>query len=130
MDLTQDQMNFTQDQVDFIAKIIDAKIQAISASRAKQLSPLREFHTQPEIRELILLNLDNLKYEFDYDPFRLQAVIHCLRKLMVLRPADLEIVADNKFRLEAQISGAIYRWDQCPFIQGADSPRHFYWKTS
>jgi hypothetical protein len=129
MDLTQDQMNFTQDQLDFIAKIIDAKIQAISASKKKQLLPPKEFHSLPEIRELILLNLDHFRNEFDYEPFRMQAVIHCLRKLMVLRPADLEILGEGKFRLDMQISGAIRTWDQSPFVVGEDCIHHLYWRA-
>ena len=132
MDLTLDQKNFTQDQLDFIQKIVDARIQATSVFEKKQILPPKEFHSLGEIRHLILLNLDHFKCEFDYEPFRMQAVIHCLRKLMVLRPADLEVLADSKFRLDIQISCAIRgkEWKESPFLIGADCIHHLYWKTS
>ena len=130
MDLTLDSKDFTQDQLDFIQKIIDARIQAVSASSTKQPSPPRQFHSQPEIRELIVSNLGYLKLELDYEPFRIQAFYHCFRKLIALRPDDLKLVSDGRIRLEPQINGAIQDWDQCPFFQGADNPRYYYWKTS
>jgi hypothetical protein len=131
MDLTQNQITFTPEELKaYVANFVETEYADLLAFAKKRQSSLRSYHTVTEIKDLILLNLSHLKSELDYEPFTVQAFTHCLRKLMVLRPGDLEILGDDKFRLNSQISQAIHsNWDQNPIELGSDHRSHLYWRA-
>jgi hypothetical protein len=129
-------MDFTQEQLDYITKLIDAKVSAkakkglLSFHTKRYVTPREQFHSAPELRAIILANLDFLKLELNYEPFRLHSIIHCVRKLIVLRPADHQILTNGMIRLDSNFFGCLKNWADCPFEPKPNHPRHFCWKKS
>lgn len=123
-------MDFTQEQLEFISKLVDAKVRKATEFKKRKTRTLKkEFHSYHEIREIILKNKDVLTLELDYAPFRFQTIVHCIRKIMVLRPADSDLLANGVIRLDAQCREALTDWSDNPFEQIVDHPRHYCWKT-
>ena len=124
-------MEFTQEQLEFISKIVDAKIKKATAfKKKKESTPRFDFHTSQDLKKVIITNLDYFKAELNYEPFRMQGIVHCVRKVITLKPGDEMVMSKGIIRFDSQIGQLISRWDDAPWVQSADHPRHFYWKKS
>ena len=124
-------MDFTQEQLDYITKLVEAKVKkATTYTKKKTLCPRSEYHTFKEIREIILANKELLKIELNYEPFKLQTIVHCVRKFVTLRSADQDLIGNGMLRFDYQVSRAITTWNASPFGQVVGHPRHLCWKQS
>jgi hypothetical protein len=110
---------FTPEQLTFLEKLIDQRI-ALVQRKAK--SSASNFHSLPEIRQLIIENKAMLLAEFGYQPFGLKAFRHVLTKMTTLRPGDHEPNGDSEWaqpRWEAQVYAVISKpW----FPAGVENP--------
>jgi hypothetical protein len=122
-------MDFTQEQLEFISKIVDAKIKKATAFKKTKESTSRfDFHSARDLKKIIIANLDYFKTELNYEPFRLQGIVHCVRKVITLKPGDEMVISNGMLRLDSQISQLINKWDDAPWVQSPDHPRHLCWK--
>jgi hypothetical protein len=129
-------MNFTQEQFDYITELIESKVDAkikkgiLSFKKKKNVIPREQFHSSLELRAIILANQDFLRSELNYEPFRVHAIIHCVRKLITLRPADYQMLGNGMIRLDSHVFTCLKNWPDSPFEAKPDHPRHFCWKQS
>ena len=78
----------TDDDIRLIESLIDKRIQASTKPATVQ----RNYHTQAEIRRLIINNIDHLCDELGTQTFDLGAIRYLLSKLTTLRPGDHELM--------------------------------------
>ena len=124
-------MDFTQGQLDYIAKLVETQVKkATSHTKKKKIYSSSEYHTAKEIRQIILANQDFLKLELNYEPFKLHAIVHSLRKIVTLRPQDQDILSNGMVRFEYHVSSAInIEWTKTPFVK-FEQNRSLRWKES
>ena len=92
----------TDDDIRLIESLIDKRIQAST----KPATVERNYHTQAEIRQLIIDNIDHLCDELGTQSFELGKIRHVLSKLTTLRPGDHELLhkgAYPRYRWEDQV---------------------------
>jgi hypothetical protein len=126
--------NFTQEQFDYITKLIESKVDAkikkgiLSYKKEKKIVPIPNYHSYAELKTIIASNIDYLKTEINYEPFRMQGIAHCVRKIILPLDEDLSLLPNGMIRIDSQISGLIGKWKDAPWYQDANHPRHLYWK--
>ena len=95
---------FTPEQQTFLERLIDKRI---VLSQRKPVSVNPHYHTIPEIRQLVVDHIDDLRDEFGDQSFELGALRHVLAKMTILRPGDYELNGSADFpqpRWEAQVA--------------------------
>ena len=120
-------MTFTPEQIATIERIVDARLAAMRV--LKTSSPLKRWHTIPEIRQLITDNLSQLIAWVGEDEFDIAVLRHFLSRKTTMRDGDLEIPNpdhQNITRWDAQVLNAINlaSWPECP-IAPSDKRRHY-----
>lgn len=120
-------MTFTPEQIAAIEQIVDSRIAAMRVRKTP--SPLKRWHTTPEIRQLITDNLNSLIEWFGDDEFDIAVLRHFLSRKTTMRDGDLEIPNpdhQNMTRWDAQVLNAINPacWPECPIIQ-SPKRRHY-----
>jgi hypothetical protein len=124
-------MDFTQEQLDYITKLVEAKVKKATAfKKEKKIAAKQNYHSYAELKAIINANTDYLKAEINYEPFRMQGIAHCVRKIILPMDEDLILLPNGMIRIDSQISGLIGKWRDAPWYQDANHPRHLYWKKS
>ena len=122
-------MDFTPAQIAAIEKIVDSRLTQIQSQKIS----IKPFHSIPEIRNIIIKNLDDLRNELGDDEFDIQVFRFVFKKYMALRPDDFEFVADRQMRWERQVSNAIRpeAWGHgCPFAHASKTGKFKFVPTS
>lgn len=115
-------MTFTPDQIAAIEQIVDSRIAALRVRKTS--SPIKRYHTTPEIRQLITEHIDSLTEWFGDDEFDIAVLRHFLSRKTSMREGDLEIPNpdhQNMTRWDAQVLAAINPalWPECPIVPSA-----------
>lgn len=121
---------FTEEQITFLEQLID---QRIAQSKRPLVNTDKPYHTVPELRKLIMDNLQALKARFRNREFKIEVFRFILAEYTKLRPGDEELNGDEKHgrpRWDQQVGNAVTApWpnEQSPFVRidGKDGTYRF-----
>jgi hypothetical protein len=110
---------FSREQILAIENIIDQRLGlAVEGPGVTTV----DYHTIPEIRQLIQDNLPSLVSFLGPDDFDIAVLRHVLSRKTTLRDGDFEITDNNSItRWEKQVLGAVSNdnWTNAPIVRGS-----------
>jgi len=110
---------FTPEQLTFLENLIDGRI---ARSKRPFVNTNKPYHSIPEIRKLIMDNLQSLKTRFGDQEFKIEVFRFVLSEYTELRPGDEEPIGEDRHsrsRWRQQAGEAVSAWPggHSPFIK-------------
>jgi hypothetical protein len=122
-------MTFTPEQIAFIDKMIADRLLQLKVKTAT----VKNHHSLPEIRLLIMTHIEAIKKELGADDFDLSVLRFVLKKHTKLRSEDEQYMKSSKcIRFDNQVANAIRSdgWPNgCP-IESTGKPRKYRFTES